>query len=195
MSKRYGRKQKRAHRETIADLAWGMRTAQHQLAESRVLHKRTHQALDDLREVIQFWDGEIRSLLGPYTSFSISDVTFRVSHPDSIRQMPIIMPVQLGALSEFDMVGEMKNHVQNLLHVVCSLTEEDHVRLSRFISIRLKWGDQNREQSAFALSEAMWQHMRADGGAGVARLAQRIMPDLIRLIVDALDKDRNRRRA
>lgn len=70
MSRHFGRKQRRAALAQIGRL----QTENNKFARSTVILLRDKR---ELQAKIELWDAEIRSLLGPYTSFAIEERTFR----------------------------------------------------------------------------------------------------------------------
>ncbi len=64
MAKRYGRNQRRKHREEIA-------AAQADLAKTTARYRAVLSELWELEEVIKDWDCDVRKLLGAYSAFLI----------------------------------------------------------------------------------------------------------------------------
>lgn len=186
MSRRYGRKQRRAARETIA--AQGAQIAKFPMLEL-MYQKKLRGAegkVEFLIDRISLWDSEIRALLGPYTSFAIDDTTYRVDHPDHIRQMPVIPPLpSLGAMSASAMPETLTYYVETMLGFMCGLDERDLERLRRLLTVRVMVGDDYpRGQAYYAISEQTWNELKRAGpdGLGIARLIHRIAGDLVRLL-------------
>lgn len=188
MSRRYGRKQRRAARETIA--TQGLQLAQFRGLELLYQKKlrATEAKTEFLLDSIRLWDGEIRSLLGGYTSFAINEPTFRVDHPDQIRQMPVIPPMPIGFLGVDTPSGRdsISYHVETLLGFMCGFDENDLARLRRLLTVRVMIGsDYPQGQAYYAISEETWRAMKREGpnNPGLERFIHRIAGDLVRLLV------------
>lgn len=186
MSRRYGRKQRRAAREQIAErdqTIWDCRQA---LLREGIRSSGLARTAERLRESIQLWDSEIRSLLGPYTSFAIDEPTYRVDHPDQIRQMPVIPPLRLNLSGVYSMEESISYHIETMLGFMCGLDERDLERLRRLLTVRVAVGrDYLQGEAYYAVSEEMWHQMKRDGpnNPGLERFIHRIAGDLVRLLV------------
>lgn len=186
MSRRYGRKQRRAARYRIEVLETAHSWACDAVNSER--HRRTaiEQKNEFLLDRIRLWDTEIRSLLGPYTSFSIEEPTYRVDHPDQIRQMPIFPPLRAVGSSEYSMEETVSYNIETMLGFMCGLDEEYLVRLRRLLTVRVMVGrEPRREDAYYAISEEMWHQMKRDGpnSPGLERFIHRIAGDFVRLLV------------
>lgn len=188
MSRRYGRKQRRAARDRIEvlELAHDMACTAAAVAQerSRASERKTEFLLDRIR----LWDGEIRSLLGPYTSFAIDEPTYRVDHPDRIRQMPVMPPMPIGFLGVDSPVGmdSIASYVETMLGFMARLDEEYLDQLRRRLTLRVMIGrDPHGEVAYFAISESLWRDIKRDGpnSPGLERFIHRIAGDLVRLLV------------
>lgn len=187
MSRRYGRKQRRAAREMITTQA--AEIAKFPMLELMYQKKlrRTEGQLEFLLDRIRLWDSEIRSLLGPYTSFAIDEPTFRVDHPGQIRQMLVIPPLSVLPLSPARIVEEsISYHIETMLGFMYALDEEYLARLRRYLTLRVMVGREPRGEAAyFAISEETWRAMKRDGpdNPGLQRFINRIAGDLVRLLM------------
>lgn len=152
MSKRYGRNQKRRHRQMISDL-----TKSALVASQGAEHARRSLAL--LKSAVSDWDEEIRRLLGTDTAFR-----FETARHDgagrTVDRVPLkqrfsfaassagdtIAPADVGALTE-----RMRSYIVKI--------EKDLMRwqrLIRFIEVSPRSGG---EEVVYAISETL----RADG--------------------------------
>lgn len=185
MSRRYGRKQKRAARERILDLSCIVRNLQSRLDNERVAHCKARGQVSMLLETMELWDSEIRGLLGPYTSLAFNDRTFRVDHPDQIRQCPIMPTLRLTGLGPADdlaMADSISYHVETLLGFVAGLDENDLNRLRRLITLRIMVGDERRGSAYYAMSESAWNDLKRAGPDAMRRMVQRVAADMMRVI-------------
>lgn len=187
MSRRYGRKQRRAAREAIAERDKSLWHARQALLGEGNRSGELERRVEFLLESIRLWDGEIRSLLGPYTSFSIEEPTYRVDHPDQIRQMPVIRPISVLPLGPAEIVElSVAYHIETMLGFMCGLDEEYLARLRRLLTVRIMiGGDYPQGQAYCAISEETWRAMKRVGpnDPGLARFIHRIAGDLVRLML------------
>ncbi len=156
-------------------------------ANAQVRGRSAERRVEFLRESIRLWDGEIRSLLGPYTSFAIDAPTYRVDHPDQIRQMPVMPPLSLLPFGPHDIVEDsITYHIETMLGFMCGLDEEYLARLRQLLTVRVMVGrEPRREDVYYAISESLWHQMKRDGpnSPGLERFIHRIAGDLVRLLV------------
>lgn len=188
MSRRYGRKQRRAARDRIEVLEAAHDMACNVAAAAQQRSHRSEHKTELLLEGIRLWDSEIRSLLGPYTSFAIEEPTFRVDTPDQIRQMPVMPPRPICFLGVDSQIGidSIYYHIETMLGFMCGLDEDILQSLRRFLTVRIKVGDDYPlGQEYYAVSEQTWHQMKRDGpnNAGLERFIHRIAGDLVRLLV------------
>lgn len=190
MSSRYGRNKRRAHRAQIAELEKGsMQLHEMFIREARRRREFADKA-DFLMDRIRLWDEEIRGLLGPYTSFAIDDVTYRVDHPDQIRQLPV-MPPRPTMFSIDTMIGQesLEYYIATMLSFFTSLDERDLDRLRRLITLRIQVGsDHARDLSHYAISEQTWEDLKRAGPDAWRRLTYRIAGDMVRLLAQPKKK-------
>jgi len=192
MGNRYGRKQKRAHREMIADLACVSRSLQTRLDGARNDYRRERAKVSRLEDIFQNWDREIRSLLGPYSSFSINDATYRVDHPDQIRRMPILPPVSGFINFDSDIgIESIAYYVETIFGFIVGLSEPDLVTLRRHIAMRVMVGSERQgDSSYYAFSESMWHALKTDRPEARTRMAYRIASDLVEVLARGAEKKR-----
>lgn len=186
MSRRYGRKQRRAAREMLLDQACVIRNMQSRLTDERVANRGLRNKVGFLQQLIKHWDSEIRGLLGPYTSFAIEDATYRVDSPDEIRRMPV-MP----RLSSMDFIvsvntplqmEQMTYYVETMLSFIAGLEEQDQVQLRRLLTMRICIGRDQQQSAYYAFSESMWRDLKKAGPEAWERIMARVAHDLVRLI-------------
>lgn len=192
MSRRYGRKQRRAALDRIAVLERDLSGVADSLIRTvKAADKREGELMDKvefLLDRIRLWDSEIRSLLGPYTSFAINEPTFRVDSPDQIRQMAVMPPMPIGFLS-IDSPAQMESiayYIETMLGFMCGLDEDILTRLRRCLTVRVMVGrDPHGETAYFVVSNEVWHQMKRDGpnNPGLERFIHRIAGDLVRLLV------------
>lgn len=187
MSRRYGRKQKWAARRRIAVLEAAHDMACTAAAAAQERSRASEHKAEFLLDRIRLWDGEIRSLLGPYTSFAINEPTFRVDHPDRIRQMPVLPPLPALSVGPANVVEDsIAYHIETMLGFMCGLEEEDLTHLRRFLTVQVKIGSLNGDGAAyFAISEHQWRHFKRNGpdDPSLQRFIHRIAGDLMRLLM------------
>lgn len=188
MSRRYGRKQRRAAREKISYLDEQMWHARQAALREGIRSGEYDRKVKFLLDRIRLWDDEIRSLLGPYTSFAIDDTTYRVDRPDQIRQMPVMPPpLSVLPLGPARIVEDsIAYHIETMLGFMCGLEEQDLTRLRRLLTVRVMVGaDYPQGQAYYAFSEQTWRELKRVGpnDPGIQRLIHRIAGDLVRLLV------------
>lgn len=187
MSRRYGRQQRRAARDRIKVLEMAHDMACTAAAHAQDRSMASERKIELLRDQIAMWDAEIRSLLGPYTSFAIDEPTYRVDHPDQIREMPVLPPLSGLPLGPAEIVQEsISYHVETMLGFMCGLDEEILTRLRRLLTVRVAVGsDRDRERAYFAVSEQTWRQMKREGpnNPGLEWFIRRIAGDFVRLLV------------
>lgn len=181
MSRRYGRKQRRVAREQITEMAGMLSLTHGALTRERIANKTLRDRLSDIAMVIEHWDREIRYLLGPYSSFAIDDTTFRIDHPDEIRQMPVLPETTVRF--DQDMVAapeSLSYYVETMLRFVTDLDESDRLTLRRYLFMRLKIGtDRTGYTEGYAMSESYWNAIRQAPPEDLRRLAQRITHEML----------------
>lgn len=191
MSSRYGRKQKRAAREQIGMLELSLDTAMSGLTNHRIALRTVQDRFDDLKQRIVEWDGDIRSMLGPYTSFAINDATFRLDQPDHIREMAIMPELpSILAMRADEVTDSVSYYVARMFHLIVDLDETDRMTLRRYLSLRLKWGTDRQAYSCLAMSESSWAHLKQAGGAGRARAIRNIAEQLLDVLSKGPPKPR-----
>lgn len=160
MSRRYGRRQRRAAREQIEALtrdAFQLFTKSEQQQRDIVAQRALYYVL---MQRIEDWDSEIRSMLGPYTSFAIDDTTFRVDSLDSIRQMAVMPPLSLSLLSPDSVPDQVSYHVYRVLNIVASLEERDLMTIRQYLRLRIACGTDQEGEVYLGMSEPHWRHLQ-----------------------------------
>lgn len=186
MSKRFGRKQRRAARETIAGQEAALFSARQALLQEGMRADKFEQSRGFLLDRIKLWDDEIRSLLGPYTSFAINEPTYRVDHPDQIRQMPVMPPLSAMGVGAYSMEETVSYNIETMLGFMYRLDERTQERLRRLLTVRVVVGSERYGNEAYwAVTEHQWREMKAAGpdSPGLKRFIHRIADDLVRLLV------------
>lgn len=180
MSRRFGRKQKRAMRAEIEGLSYGLNLSEERRASLAKDLRRTTNLYAELVSRIEDWDADIRSMLGPFTSFAVNDQTFRVDHPDQIRQMPILPPVPIFSSHPSDMIGEtVTYYVERILGLLTDLREDDLMTLRRYLRLRIECGSDRESSSYFAMSESYWENLMRNPEA-MRRTIPMIVEQLLR---------------
>lgn len=185
MSRRYGRKQRREARARIEYLETASEVVTGMLTREARRRRETQNERDFLLDRMRYWDSEIRSLLGPYTSFAIDDTTFRVDHPDQIRQMPVLPQAPSFMFAGLEAQETVAYYIETMFGFMCGL-EEDYLReLRKLLTVRVQCGSYPIGQDAYyALSESMWNTLKREGptSPGLERMAWRIAQDIVRLL-------------
>lgn len=186
MSRRYGRKQRRVARDRIEVLETAHRWACDTIDSERHRRITVERKVEFQLDRIKLWDTEIRSLLGPYTSFSIEEPTYRVDHPDQIRQMPVMPPLRVVGLGTYSMEEAVSYNIETMLGFICGLDERVKERLRRLMTVRVVVGSERYGNEAYwAVTEFQWNEMKKSGpdSSGLERFIHRIAGDLVRLLV------------
>lgn len=182
MSRRYGRKQRRAAREMIDGLVKDNTSLHLHFVEEARGRRRAATQHENLVGVIKAWDADIRALLGPYTSFAVNDITFRVDHVDQIREVPIYP--QLGPIGPAGITADsLTYHVQRIYSLIAELSEGDRVSLQQFLMFSIREGSDTVDSAYIGMSQAYWNDLVRDRSPGrLDRIARRMTEDLIRLL-------------
>lgn len=180
MSRRYGRKQRRAAREQITEMAGMLSSTSGTLTRERIANSILRDRLSEITMVIEHWDREIRYLLGPYSSFAIDNTTFRVDNPDQIRQMSILPPPAVWFDPGIMTSDSLRYYVETMLRFVSDLDESDRMTLRRYLFMRLKIGtDHTDYTTGYAMSESYWNAIRQAPPEELWRLAKRITHEMV----------------
>lgn len=124
MSKRYGRNQKRHHRERIAALEQSREM-------DRALLSRVSRELSSLESEVKQWDEEIRRLLGEHSALRRD--TPEIVSRNPLREMPIRMPVsKLDDPEALDMVQQTTCARERMRRFVFTI-QKDNFRMRRLI--------------------------------------------------------------
>lgn len=184
MSRRYGRKQRRAAQEAIAERDETLWHARQALLREGIRTGEIEREAMALKESIALWDDEIRGLLGPYTSFAITDTTYRIDSPDRIRQMPVMPPISMSAfLSPSFMPESLTYHVETMLSFIAGLEDGDRATLQKLMTLRVQIGSDSSDNRAYwALSDKTWHDLKNAGPQAWSRMTRRIAADLVRLL-------------
>lgn len=129
MSKRYGRNQKRRHRDRIAALEQSQEM-------DRALLSRVSSELSSLRSEVEQWDEEIRRLLGEHSA--LRRETHEVLSRNPLREVPIRMPVSKPYdVEAMDMVQPTMWARERMRRFVFTIQKDDlrMQRLIRFMEI------------------------------------------------------------
>lgn len=127
MAKRYGRNQRRRHREVISQLT-------HELSEEADRAVRLYRDLCLLKEKVADWDTDVRMLLGTYSAFRFKTPKERTDR--SLRRIPIEMDVR--ALSTMPSPEQIPLHAVAAVVDLCRLvvaSDEDHLRLRQVVRL------------------------------------------------------------
>lgn len=184
MSRRYGRKQRREARATIEKLENHTIFFTDALIREARRRREAQDQRDFLVDRIRLWDSEIRALLGPYTSFAIDAPTYRVDHPDQIRQMPVIPPMRtFWSVDSHVGMATMQQHIERMLIFMVDFDEDVLIQMRRYLSIRLQIGSERVNEACYACSESTWKALTLDPqGPGMERTIERMTRDMIRLL-------------
>lgn len=183
MGSRYGRKKRRQAREQIAELSAHLEICMGEATRQRAERNKARSEVEFLLATMRDWNDEIRALLGPYSSLAIDAQTFRVDHPDQIRQMAIMPPVS----TEFLFGGppakdSIRYYVETMLQFVCGMAEEDLMRLRRLLTMRIMVGSDTKASAYYSISESAWWGIKNGGPEAQRRLAFNAGQDLVRIL-------------
>lgn len=173
MSNRYGRRRKRAHLQQIMDLVGAIGSVHRSLVDERAaneLLRRRNEVLGEsiafMAQRFDFWDSEISALLGRYSSARITPATFRVSKDEVLRKLHVDSgPISLGALgsADFSAASSVAYYVQDMLHFVVELSEQDLMSLRHYLTVRIQRADAPPDAyAAYAFSEAHWRDLKVE---------------------------------
>lgn len=184
MGSRYGRNKRRRHREQVATLQDMLLKRSAYLDEVLRRSRQQAQHIERLKRIFADWDAEIRAFLGPYTSFAINDTTFRVDHPDRVRQMPVMPPLPNLLACPPDHVPEMiEYHAVTMLSFIMGMAEEDLNRMRRLLTMRIQvGGDRPLDSAYYAMSEKAWQELKHAGPDAMRRMIYRVAEDMLKLV-------------
>lgn len=147
MSKRYGRNQRRKHRETIALLreAIGKRELE------AVKQKRR---ADQLEEELANWNDEIIHLLGNHTAFQRTIPMLKVRDLDDFRRMAappdMRAAMRVALMADGPLMPESMTVEVLLMHKLFLTIEHDIGMLRNFVRLRI---EDTRHNACYALSD------------------------------------------
>lgn len=128
MGKRYGRNQRRRHREEIAALNSQVGRLKEAHERESGLARHFASRIRELEELIREWDGELTSLFGHYTALR-SKPALHEGQP--IRQLPVRRPVRPRAdFGGHVSMDDMTNSIENIRAFVLQV-RRDPPRMSR----------------------------------------------------------------
>lgn len=167
MGKRYGRNQKRRHREQIAAL--------HEThVIDRALLDRTSMRAAELDSEMREWDEEIRRLCGEYSALRRVTPELKSRHP--IREMPIVEPLGTRPFGgEMEISASMTMNVRERMRRFVFTLEHDDMRMQRLIRFMEADG---RGGVAYAISDLALE--RGFGRREIAYLANEIATNMAR---------------
>jgi hypothetical protein len=194
MSKRFGRKQKRALREKVAQ-------QQSDLMRQEARHLDYVQATSVIREKFNFLveavrlrDDELRDILGLHTALAVVPSVRRLSPNERFDRIPIYPPVSLSVLSA-DMTAEsMTYHIAEMFHLVAGLDDENLARLRSFIFLKVEREGYSEAEVRHAVSRDYWDYMKwkgQDGRHALQRLVHHVLPQLTAMVTK-LPKEKKR---
>lgn len=125
MGNRYGRNQKRRHRERIEWL-------ERHYAAAKANAAQAVYELGLLQNEVQEWDEEIRRLLGEYSALRRRTPEMQSGHP--IREMPIRERIAYQRYSEYEGAMSMPSASrERMRRFVLTIERGDRYRMERFI--------------------------------------------------------------
>lgn len=163
MAKRYGRNQRRRHREAISQLT-------HELHEEADRALQLYRDLHLLKEKVEEWDADVRRLLGTYSAFRFKTAKWKTD--ERLRRIPIeldVPPLTLRQRTE-----SMPTHTVSAVDL-CRLvieSEEDHLRLRQVVRLFVERSDGSNELH-FAYAADYFQLMKL-GRRDLAPMAEGI---------------------
>jgi hypothetical protein len=178
MGSRYGRNQKRKHREQIAAQAKTLADAGRQIDDQE-------RRLGQLDYEMTMWDERIRELLGNYSAFRRHiepklcreiERTFRVNEQKTLEELMSLGPIEASASIDSVM---MPNPI-NLIHFLMSIEDDIPPYMKRIITLRLQ-SQFDRDVYRYAVSEEQL-YINATDNRYFDELARHIARDLRSLI-------------
>lgn len=167
MSRRYGRNQRRQHREMIADGIWALRRMTILYNEQKALHDHTKAQLLTLQSRVALWDDEVRHILGRHTALSINPAK------ESFQSPPQRLPVKGRPLSSMLLSADITTDslsysIENMLYTLVRFDEDRQRDLRRLLRVQISGpeGYDRKASAGYAISEYMWEELMRDRRAG-----------------------------
>jgi hypothetical protein len=182
MANRYGRRQRRKHREQIEALGHDNLNLFAALRREEKLRQHLAEKLRRHREAMDRWDREVSFLLGRFSALKFKTESIgRVPGRMEIRE-----PMSSIGPSSFD--GQMEYRVEMMLAVLYELDEPalyDMHRLLRVAVMRMDWQTSTGNEACYAMSERMWKEItspEAVASGATARFCQETAEQFMALL-------------
>jgi len=153
MGKRYGRNQKRKHREAISLLIEACLRREAETLEANSISHRTRAAYIGLELRVKDWDDQIRWLLGTYSAFLFQPGIMVTGNPNSIDLIPIMKAISAMAPYPSDMaMTSTEQAFARITRFTIAISDDDIMTLKRLIRLKISDG---KGDIHYALSEDM----------------------------------------
>lgn len=185
MSRRYGRKQKRAHRAQIADQQVRLMRQESRHLDYVHATEVIRRKFNYLVEAVQLRDEEMRSILGRYTALAVIPGIVPLGRNERLDRLPIHQPLSLSVLSQDMSAESMTYHVAEMLHLVAGLDESDLERLRKFIFLKVEREGYREAEVRHSISREYWEQMKWTGQNGrhaLQRLVHHVLPELTAML-------------
>lgn len=175
MARRYGRNQRRAHRETITRQEREIEMAKRDVVNAWKRSKELEQEMLD-------WDEEIRRLLGDYSAFRRQTPELATQH--SIREMPARLPTASflwgpGESMTMTMTEPVTEPASSRISIARFVASIDHHDLRMETTVRFREVNLGKGESAYCISDSMLAWCGGMGKREVQWLAHEIAKKLV----------------
>lgn len=180
MSKRYGRNQKRQHRERIAELERQIDQAKARAANAVMRANKAVDSLEVLKREVERWDKEIARILGGQSALRKDVASMESRHP--VRELPVFPRASVafsdyGEVTKRDIAGfalimnryvvEIQRHAPTL-ELAVRLKETNHGQTVAYVVSRelvrdLGFGEIDRIEIANMIAGAFVDLLNSDG--------------------------------
>lgn len=143
MAQRYGRKQKRAAREKIAELERHVQRQRDEAKAARSAEDVAEQTLERYVTQVKAWDQDLRTELGHRSAFRFDTALHKEMAAYKLRQMPVRPRLSSFAFEEaaVAMASAEATFVQ-VYRFLIDVSDADRMELSRYIRLRITCGDE-----------------------------------------------------
>lgn len=177
MAKRYGRNQKRRHREEIARQAARIDNLEVAYARELGLLEYNRQQFRELRSKVDNWDADVQALLGRYSALRIEPARMKAGKTERISRVPLPLPIRpiYGAWAQAQEQQPLEMYIAELKRLICS-SGFDQERLRQIVRLVVERPD-GSEELHFAYAIA---------GQALMKIGKRDFPYIVKEVAKCL---------
>lgn len=195
MANRYGRRQRRRHREEISRLQVEASTRERE-------NERTLIDFNRLHRMIRHWDAEIVDILGYKTAARVfpAQVDSYERRARVERSYDIAGAMRVSELSTASGLDYVECKMELMLRFAMRMSDEDAFNRRRLLMVKVEGGyDRVEPKAYYSFSEAMWEQVikrqSEDRPDDHERRLERISADVADRILELLTRDLSRKKS